>query len=657
MRRNKWKLAGIAVGLAVVLTVAVVTASALTGEREEPAALSAQAAFGTGFTYQGRLDKDGEPVNETCSMEFRLYDAASDGSEVAGAITLTVPITDGLFTADLDFGGGAFDGAARWLGIRVLCPGDGVYADLGREELSPSPYALYAASAGALQGNPVSSTVPALGQVLEWDGTEWVPGEDDDTDTTYTPGFGLDLSSGAFRVVTGTIQGRVTGDCASGNAIRVIHPDGSVTCELVAGGTGDITAVYAGYGLDGGGDIGDVTLDVLTSTVQARMSEACAVGSTIRAVNADGTVVCEAHDTCPGFVLTDVDSSDGQYTSITIGADGLGLISYWDETYDQLKVAHCNDVACASATITMLEDTGGYKPWTSVTVGADGLGLISYSSNGGLKVAHCSDLACTSATISTLDSAGDNRWTSVIVGADGLGLISYYDSDNYLQQVAHCSTVTCTSATISTLDTTSGPAKWEDSTSVTIGSDGLGLISYHDDGSDDLIVAHCSNIACTTATTTTIDSVGNVGRFNSVTVGADGLGLISYYDCGAGGPHLTCTKGDLIVAHCSNITCTSATTTTLDSAGIVGLFTSITIGSDGRGLISYQDMTNHDLKVAHCQDVACTSADIYTLDGSFGFYTSVTIGTDGLGLISYYTGGLRVAHCSNEFCIPYFRRR
>jgi hypothetical protein len=46
--------------------------------------------------------------------------------------------------------------------------------------------------------------------------------------------------------------------------------------------------------------------------------------------------------------------------------------------------------------------------------------------------------------------------------------------------------------------------------------------------------------------------------------------------------------------------------------------------------------------------------------GSVGYYTSVTIGVDGLGLISYYDStndDLRVAHLSNIFGIPYVRYR
>ena len=38
---------------------------------------------------------------------------------------------------------------------------------------------------------------------------------------------------------------------------------------------------------------------MVTSSVQTRVSGVCAVGNTIRAINADCTVVCEAHDARP----------------------------------------------------------------------------------------------------------------------------------------------------------------------------------------------------------------------------------------------------------------------------------------------------------------------------------------------------------------------
>src|SRR2546422_440417 len=67
-------------------------------------------------------------------------------------------------------------------------------------------------------------------------------------------------------------------------------------------------------------------------------------------------------------------------------------------------------------------------------------------------------------------------------------------------------------------------------TSVTVGSDGMGLISYRDESAGDLKVAHCADPICSTADIATVDAPGDVGRLNSVTIGADGLGLISYLD-------------------------------------------------------------------------------------------------------------------------------
>ena len=82
-----------------------------------------------------------------------------------------------------------------------------------------------------------------------------------------------------------------------------------------------------------------------------------------------------------------------------------------------------------------------------------------------------------------------------------------------------------------------------------------------------------------------------------MTVGPDGMAVISYYDS---------FNGALEVAHCVNVACTSATTVDVDTAGLVGQHTSITIGADGLPLVVYHDVSSRNLKAVHCSNPRCT---------------------------------------------------
>ena len=84
-------------------------------------------AQGTAFTYQGRLTVGGSNANGVYDLKLQLFDALSAGSLIAGPITNSpVTVSNGLFTIVVDFGGGAFPGASRWLDISVRTNGAAV---------------------------------------------------------------------------------------------------------------------------------------------------------------------------------------------------------------------------------------------------------------------------------------------------------------------------------------------------------------------------------------------------------------------------------------------------------------------------------------------------------------------------------------------------
>ncbi len=102
----------------------------------------------------------------------------------------------------------------------------------------------------------------------------------------------------------------------------------------------------------------------------------------------------------PAFpTLIDGLSDDvGEYTSLAIGTDGFPVISYYDATDTSLKVAKCADAGCfpAPRTITTVDNTGDVGKWSSIAIGADGLPVIGYydETNGALKVVKCSTASC-----------------------------------------------------------------------------------------------------------------------------------------------------------------------------------------------------------------------------------------------------------------------
>ncbi len=138
------------------------------------------APVGTAFTYQGRLQEANAPVTGLCDFAFTLLDACPNGNPVGSPSLVAlaaVPVTNGLFTVALDFGGSAFNGNARWLQIQVKTNLASTYATLSPcQELKPTPQALYATTAnlattaGSLPWSGLTGVAAGAGLTLTGNG-------------------------------------------------------------------------------------------------------------------------------------------------------------------------------------------------------------------------------------------------------------------------------------------------------------------------------------------------------------------------------------------------------------------------------------------------------------------------------------------------------
>ncbi len=128
------------------------------------------------FTYQGQLKMQGVPLSEQVDMKFTLFESEIATTAVAGPLLfdgiffLPIQVTNGLFSAELDFGPGALQ-LGQWLEIEVRSPHDpsdiGAYTALTpRQRISAAPFALSVPGLATTQaGVEVEGDIHAVGQI------------------------------------------------------------------------------------------------------------------------------------------------------------------------------------------------------------------------------------------------------------------------------------------------------------------------------------------------------------------------------------------------------------------------------------------------------------------------------------------------------------
>ena len=289
------------------------------------------APVGSAFTYQGRLAMDGTPATGNYHFRFRLFDAVTGGNQVGNTFTAdNVSVADGLFSVQLDFGAGAFDGEARWLEVAVReGDTDGAYTPLAdRQRLTPTPYALHATEAGSVAWTDVQNRPPGL---------------DDGDDTSETAGspyanvLVVAQSGGAFSSVQAALDS--IGDAGAANPYLVYVGPG----------------VYSER----------VTLKPYVTV------EGAGEGRTIVRGTGGSQAPGDGSDSA-----TLIGANDAAVRHLTVESDGTG---------QNFAVAIYNSASTAMSDVTASASGGNYNFGVYNTSSAPSMGHVTATASGGLR--------------------------------------------------------------------------------------------------------------------------------------------------------------------------------------------------------------------------------------------------------------------------------
>ena len=436
------------------------------------AGLHPAAAQGTKFTYQGRFNDGGVPANGSYDLTFSLFNVSGGGGVLAGPVTNSpVAVSNGLFTTSIDFGAGVFNGTTYWLQIGARTNGGGAFTDLTpRQELTPTPYAIYA-EASPIADNSVTSAKIVDGTIANADLANNSVNSAKIIDLSIVTADLADNSVTSPKIVDGTIanadlandavnsakvlngsllgadlaNNTVTslqladsidfGDAAIGGVLNVYKTTaGGPAISLLGTGTGGLEYLYAADGsigitLDGNsGGAGLISIRNTNGSSRVSLDGAgSGSGGQVSVYAQDGSLTVQLFGESSGAGLINVNNNVSS-PRVVIDGEGTGAggqISLYNATAGNGIILEGNGNA-AGGQINLYTGDGG-----------NGITLLGDSGGGGLEYLYAAD---GSLGISLHGDSGGggfmalyNTNTATRVALDGFssnggGQISVYDS-------------------------------------------------------------------------------------------------------------------------------------------------------------------------------------------------------------------------------------
>ncbi|MBN2111463.1 FG-GAP repeat protein [Candidatus Woesearchaeota archaeon] len=308
----------------------------------------------------------------------------------------------------------------------------------------------------------------------------------------------------------------------------------------------------------------------------------------------------------------------GQYsTSLDIDEYDMPHISYYDETYDNLRYAKWDGVQWLISDIDEPDNVGLFN---SIKLDNKKQPHISYHNSSGedLKYAYFNGLRWNTETIETSGSTG--KYTSIALDEENYPHISYYDDTNDDLKYTYFNGSSWSTTVVESADNVGL------FTSLDLNSTGHPHIIYYDVTNDRLKYAYYDGVSWQKLTIDNPAATG-VGQYTSLAIDENDKLHVSYYDI---------TNTSLKYASCSSGCNNSGNWNieTVDNSASVGKHTSIAVDSNNNPHISYYDETNTSLKQAYYNGSSWITETVDT--GNVGEYTSIAVDKYNNIYISYY---------------------
>ena len=146
------------------------------------------------------------------------------------------------------------------------------------------------------------------------------------------------------------------------------------------------------------GDTGYRTIGTFVDSINMAIRDDSTAIISFRAFNSLGVVVCDENSCMSGLTLHQLDTNVdvGDASSMSIRDNGYPIISYRDDTNENLKLYDCQDADCSSGIARTIDIAGDVGQYSAIAIRDNNHPIISYrdDTNQTLKVYSCRNPDC-----------------------------------------------------------------------------------------------------------------------------------------------------------------------------------------------------------------------------------------------------------------------